>query len=475
MVRLYLEENPRSLERLLSDLKNDVYPKQKLFIESDKRIKLFIGGNRSGKTTSGVIDIVLELVGKHPLQIQGKRPFPPLYWRACAPDFPTIDKVLAPEFIHWLPKDCFDRYDSRNKILYCKQDSPARGSKIDFLSYEQELEKFGAAKRHGLMLDEEPPEDVYNESLMRLIDYGGRIVICMTPIKGMSWIFDRIWLISKDPDSDIFSVKASIWDNPYILKEEKEKILKELQGDERKVREFGDWIEFAGLVWPEFKNDDVKNGGHVIDPFPLPKEGTIYMAIDPMDRTQAVLWLKVLPSGRLIFFDELLVDDLLIEDVARLISEKEKGLGGVEDSNRYIDWNASREDPVSGQSVLAEYAKSPYNICCSPAVKDWVLGKSIGKEYWNARDTDGKPLCVVFSTLKHFRRQLVHYVHADYKRDREQRNLPNKPKKRDDHLPDCARYLFAVRPGYIREEDNMQRVEIDHLDPMSARIRRGAM
>jgi len=471
LAKLYLQEYPRNLERVLTDLKSNVYPKQKQFIESDKRIKLFIGGNRSGKTTTGIIDIVLELVGKHPLQDKGLRPKPPLYWRACSPDFPTIDKVLAPEFKHWIPKDCFEKYDSRNKILYCKENSPARGSKVDFLSYEQELEKFGAAKRHGIMLDEESYEDQYNESLMRLIDYKGRVIICMTPIKGMTWVFDRIWLPSLDPSSDIFSVKASIWDNPYISAEEKENILKELQGEERRVREYGDWVEFAGLVWPEFKNDYVENGGHITNPFPLPEEGTIYMAIDPMDRVQAVLWLKVLPSGRLIFFDELLTEDLRVEEVARIIKEKEKLMGYIDGTNRFIDWNASREDPVSGQSVLAEYAR--FDICCSAAVKDWVLGKSIGKEYWNARDTGGRPLCVVFSTLKHFRRQLVHYVHSDYKRNKEEHNLPNKPKKRDDHLPDCARYLFAIRPKYTSQQESMERVEIDHLDLRSARIRRG--
>jgi len=462
-VDLYLESYPRNLERVLIDLRDNKYPKQKQFIESDKRIKLFIGGNRSGKTTSGVIDVVLELVGKHPLQAQGLRPKPPLYWRACAPDFPTIDKVLAPEFIHWVPKDLFDKYDSRNKILYLKN-----GSKVDFLSYEQEVEKFGAAKRHGLLLDEECPEDRYNESLMRLIDFGGRVIMCMTPVKGMSWVFDRIWLTSLQPGSDVFSIKASIWDNPYIPDEEKKKIVEQLQGDERKVREYGDWVEFAGLVWPEFKNSNVKDGGHIIDPFPLPKEKTVHMAIDTMSRIQAVVWLAVLPSGRLVFFDELETEDLVIEDVAKIILEKEKGWG-ITPYMRIIDWNASTPEPTTGNCVLNEYAR--FGIVCCPAVKDWQLGKSIGKEYWNARDVNGHPLTVVFSTLKKSIFGILHYVHDDPRR-KQNPDLLNKPKKtKDIHLPDDFRYLFAIRPEYIDEVESMQRVEIPHLHPLSGRMR----
>jgi len=403
--------------------------------------------------------VVLELTGRHPLQDKGLRPKPPLYWRSCAPDFPTIDKVLAPEFIHWIPKNEFDRYDSRNKILYLKN-----GSKVDFLSYEQELEKFGAAKRHGLLLDEECPEDRYNESLMRLIDFGGRIIMCMTPIRGMSWVFDRIWLPSLQPKTEIFSVKASIWDNPYIPDEEKRKIVEQLEGDERKVREYGDWVEFAGLVWPEFKQDV-----HVLDPFPLPKEKTVYMAIDPMSRTQAVVWLAVLPSNRLIFFDELLVDDMVIEDVARLILEKEKSMGSI--YMRLIDWNASIISPTDGRSILGEYANA--GISCAPAVKDWILGKAIGKEYWNARDKDGHPKTIVFSTLKHTISHILHYVHDDPRR-RMDIEPPNKPKRsKDIHLADDIRYLFAIRPEYITAESDAAPLEIPHLSPLSIKMRRG--
>jgi len=410
--------------------------------------------------------VAMECKGIHPLQEQGLRPKPPLHWRVVCESVQIAKDVLIPNFLWWIPKDDVLKVDWRNLIIYLTNES-----KIDFFSSEQEAEKFGSTKLHGIYYDEEPREDIYNMSLPALIDYAGIILMAMTPVHGISWVYDRVWLASKQPSSEIFSIKASVWENPYIPDEQKRTILEDLQGDERKVAEYGDWVQFAGLVWPEFKNEYVGKGGHIIDPFPLPKEGTVYMAIDPMDRTQAVLWLKVLPSKRLIFFDELLTEDMLVEDVARLIKEKEKTMGFVDDSNRYIDWNASRVDPVSGQSVLAEYARDPFNICCSPAVKDWVLGKSIGKEYWNARDKDGKPLCVVFSTLKHFRRQLVHYVHADYKRTGEQHNLPNKPKKKDDHLPDCARYLFAVRPEYINQVESMQRVEIPHLHPLSGRMR----
>ncbi|RJP56829.1 MAG: hypothetical protein C4541_11485, partial [Candidatus Auribacter fodinae] len=36
---------------------------QKRFLDSSARVKAFIGGNRSGKTTAGAVDMILECIG----------------------------------------------------------------------------------------------------------------------------------------------------------------------------------------------------------------------------------------------------------------------------------------------------------------------------------------------------------------------------------------------------------------------------
>ena len=50
-------------------------PSQRLFHESPAKIRLFLGGNRSSKTTGGAIEVAWWALNRHPLL---KTPKPPL-------------------------------------------------------------------------------------------------------------------------------------------------------------------------------------------------------------------------------------------------------------------------------------------------------------------------------------------------------------------------------------------------------------
>ena len=80
------------------------HPKQVMFHASKKKAKLYIGGNRSGKTTGGVIEDLWWCTRRHPYlelppgQIRG---------RAIGSDFINgVGKTLLPEFKRWVvPSD----------------------------------------------------------------------------------------------------------------------------------------------------------------------------------------------------------------------------------------------------------------------------------------------------------------------------------------------------------------------------------
>lgn len=411
-------------------------------------IKLFLGGYRSGKTTGGVIDVVLEMIGKHPLQLAGKRPMPPIYCRAITIDHSTITKVLVPEYEHWIPKAFYDHYDSKHRVMHL-----TNGSKIDFLSYEQEPITFGAAKRSIIHFDEEPPQDIYDRCLPRLVGPagGGRFIITETPEYGMTWIFDEVWLKGIDGrpcQHDYYAVKASIDDNPYITQDEKDRAIDKITDEDlKRVARYGDWIEFAGLVWREF---DIQT--HTCERFDLEwvtDEGekvqpTRYMAIDPMDREIAALWIAVYPTGRVVVYNELLMEDATPDRIAAEIKARDGGKIAV----RYMDWNAWATDPTSGKTFAREMARQ--KVSCRRATKDWILGKSVVKEYFKARDPNKHPIILIFKDCVHTIKQLSHYVYDRSIRYERDHNAKNTPRKKEDHFCDCLRYLLANRPLYRR-------------------------
>jgi len=460
-LKQYLEHYPRNLEDAIKNLEDNVYPKQTLFVNNPAPVKLDIGGNRSGKTAICTIDVVLELEGKHPLQLAGLRHMPPMKWRAICVDFDAVDEKLEPEYEYWLPKRSFLKWDARRHILYT-----TNGSQVDFKTYEQEVNKFGQVPRDGIHFDEEPPEDIYNESLKRLIDrYAGRVVFGMTPEYGMTWVFDAIWLrgISNEKkDKDFWAINCEIWDNPYISDKIKKDFLDKITDPVlREIAATGKWVEFHGLVWPSFSRLE-----HTHDKFDLEwliegeeekVQPTRYMAIDPMDRLIACLWMAIYPNGRIVFYDECLIEDASPREIADEIFKRDGG----KIKRRWMDWHAWDTDPTSRSTLARELARQ--GVRCVKAVRDWNLGKIVVNEYLKKRDIHGKPKVIVFNTLTNLVRQLTHYVHDSDRRYERKHNPKNVPRKKDDHLADCFRYLLVSRPRYIEP------VALVKKDPITGR------
>src|SRR4029079_2129673 len=77
------------------------HEKQLQFHASETKNRLFLGGNRSGKTTAGVIEDIWWAMGRHPYR---QVPEPPVRIRVVGTDFPNgVEKILLPEFQRWVP------------------------------------------------------------------------------------------------------------------------------------------------------------------------------------------------------------------------------------------------------------------------------------------------------------------------------------------------------------------------------------
>lgn len=77
------------------------HDKQVAFHSSPDRGRLYIGGNRSGKTTGGIAEDIYWLTGRHPYRVT---PPAPVAGRIVSVDFLNgIEKIIRPELARWLP------------------------------------------------------------------------------------------------------------------------------------------------------------------------------------------------------------------------------------------------------------------------------------------------------------------------------------------------------------------------------------
>lgn len=156
--------------------------------QSNSKIRLILGGKRSGKTTFGIMETSWAGLGTHPFL---DYPEPPLTIRVCSVDFISgVKGIVLPMYYAWLGPQggpIIKKFWAEDRLLEFHN-----GTIIDFKSYDQDLDKFEGVGRHLIWMDEEPPKDKYQSNYMRTIaanlgmdPLGGKMVITCTPLYGM--------------------------------------------------------------------------------------------------------------------------------------------------------------------------------------------------------------------------------------------------------------------------------------------------
>lgn len=291
--------------------------KQVEFHASREPARCFFGGNRSGKTTAGIVDDILQAVDRDavPDALQEfKRWEPPFFCRIVCPDFvSTMQPVIFAKLREWVPRGqlvggSFEKaYDKQLRQLNFKN-----GSRFDFMTFEQDLDKFGGAALHRVHYDEEPPQAIRQECLMRLIDYGGDELLTMTPLEGLTWTFDEFYdPYEKGTLEDASVVVVDMDDNPHLDERTKRRVLKGLSTEQRAARKSGRFVHFAGLVYHEFNREL-----HVVPSAPLPPGVRVFGAIDPGIRHMAaVVWAYLGVDDDLVVFAELACQGQTVREV----------------------------------------------------------------------------------------------------------------------------------------------------------------
>lgn len=320
-------------------------------------------------------------------------------------------------------------------------------------SYDQDLDKFGGQSKHLIWCDEEPPYAIWQENMMRLLDTGGYMLLTMTPVHGMSWVYEDIYLSNKD---SIGVYHAATLDNPHLSMRSIDKIRDMINDeDEEAVRLYGEFIPTSHFIYPSFAMPV-----HIVDPLSVWKDGKlpddwmVVLGMDPHDRTpHGVIFCAINRDNEVYVFDEI-SHHCLLSDLAQLIKKK---LHGRIPAYSMIDSSANTESSIAGRSMIQELAKPGNDIHALVTKKgrNSVLeGISTVRDYlaWR-KDENGKfikkPRLYIFSNCKELIREFRLYVWEDWKGTNRQRKDPKEsPLKKDDHLLDALRYVLMTQPYY---------------------------
>ena len=198
-------------ERLFPDdgpLRRALYPKHVEFFGAGltHQQRLFMAGNRVGKTMAGGYETTCHLTGRYPSWWPGRKFRRPGPWWVAGDTNETTRDILQ---LTLLGKVCWvgnvKTFDGSGIIpretigkVTWKQGVPDLAdnvfikhvtggwAQLGFKSYDQGRRVFQGTAKQGIWLDEECPMDVYNESMIRLATTRGLMMLTFTPLLGLS-------------------------------------------------------------------------------------------------------------------------------------------------------------------------------------------------------------------------------------------------------------------------------------------------
>ena len=426
--------------------------KQLAFHQSQKRNRWVFGGNRSGKTECGAAECVYMARGIHPYR-QNRKDV--AGWVVSLSTQVQRD-VAQKKILQYLRRDWIDEIVMQSG----RKDSPEGGvidfirvknafggvSVIGFKSCDQGREKFQGASLDFVWFDEEPPKDIYEECRMRVIDRKGDIFGTMTPLKGLTFVYEEIYL-NRHADPEVWYEFMEWSDNPYLDGGEIAMLEGCMDEGQLQSRRYGKFAASEGLVYPEFDERT-----HVIDPFPIPKEWQDNISIDPgLNNPLSAHWYAVDYDDNVYVVYEHFAAGKDVDYHAQEIKRISALLGWKTDERgrvRALIDSAAKQRTLAGVKSVCElfYERG---ILVNPDVdKDLFSGIARVKSYLKRKN--GLPNLYIFSTCTHLIRELKSYFWGS----------GDTPRKTDDHALDEMRYYLMTRPKKtppLREKSEIEK------------------
>lgn len=413
-----------------------VHTKQLMFHKCQCRNRWVFGGNRSGKTECGAVEAIWIARGSHPYRTnrQGTSGW------VVSLTYEVQRDVAQAKILHYLNPDWIEQIIMREG----SKASPSSGvidailiknvfggvSRIGFKSCDQGRERFQGASLDYVWFDEEPPQDIYDECRMRVMDRCGDIFGTMTPLKGLTWVYDEIFINSRN-SPDIWYICMEWADNPFLDANEVQAMTASLSEDSLESRRYGRFRHNEGLVYTEFDPDI-----HIIEPFDPPYEWQSNISIDPgLNNPLSCHFYYQDYDGNIYVAAEHYQKGKDIDYHAKEILALADSLGWKRGVSGMLE---ALIDSAAGQRTLAS-SKSVAELFFDRGIavntkvnKDLFTGIANVKAYFAARP----PKIFIFKNCVNLIRELKGYWWGS----------GDCPIKKDDHALDELRYYLMTKP-----------------------------
>lgn len=419
------------------------YGQQVEFLESPAQIRLITGGNRTGKSTVGVVETLAHCMGFRHDGTRKNLPTPPVDILAMVNDRrKAVDKILMKKIKDFSAKGWIEHIkngtDGYPEILRF-----SNGSRLYIGSYMQDPSTYEGHDWHGVWFDEPPPRPMFVAVRRGCLDHGGRIWFTLTPLS-CPWIYNEI--SAKADGVRISDFHLDLLKNPHISQKEKESFMADLTPEEIESRVHGKFSHLSGAIFPEFRRDI-----HVVPGFQIPEDWPRFMVMDPHDRRPSYMaWFAVNPRNQIFCYREWPHEPFhsiktcrnSVRDYVSLILTEE---GKEQIHERIIDPNFGKTPSVfTGRTLIEEYEE--HNIDFYAEINnDIQLGHQ--RIHESLRTDLGEPKFFVFEHCHNMVWAFENYI-WNQKDIESEYGAKERPGEAGKDMIDTLRYLLDFEPHY---------------------------
>jgi phage terminase large subunit-like protein len=429
--------------------RRELYPRHMEFLTAGAsfRERLFMAGNRTGKTETGAYELTCHLTGQYPAWWRGKRFDQPVNAWACGTTNGTTrdivqDKLLGTEGAHgagMIPAHMIVKVSNKQGLPNAADTVLVRHvsgslSRVSFKSYESGRKAFEGTAQHLIWLDEESPLDIYTECLYRTATTGGVLYTTFTPLGGMSDVVKSFLEPENEEARAVKHVTQCDWSQvPHLDEAAKKQLLASTPVYQRDARTKGIPQLGAGAIYP------LPESEILVPRFDIPNHWPRSYGMDVGWNRTAVVWGALDRENGIAY---------LYREYYRAQAEPVIHAAGIKAVGEWIpgvvDPACLGSSQVDGRTLMEMYGGLGLNL--QPAANAVESGIY---EVWDALSTGRlKVLDSLSNWVSEFRK-----YHRDEK---------GKIVKKDDHLMDATRYWWVS--GRDQLADPPAKLEADMLE-----------
>jgi phage terminase large subunit-like protein len=438
----------------------ELYPKHLEFFRAGAkhRFRMLSGGNGSGKSYSMGYELSLHATGLYPDWWEGRKlRKPQTIWivaESAALFRDSLQKVLfgnpGEELgTGLIPKDSIISTGAMPGVTGAIGSALVKHKNghvvsIVLKTFDMRRENLQAANVDVVAFDEEPPEDVYEECVMRTrgtkTKDPGFVMLAFTPLKGLTnvvlqylpnGVFPKDGLIYEKPD--YYSCRISWDDAPHLTDKDKEALISSIAPNLRDARTKGVPALGSGRVFPVHEEDIVLNYLKIAPHWPR-----AYGLDFGWNCTAAIWGAKDPDTGILYLYGEYYKGEMAPYQHAHAIKERGVWIPGI------CDPRGDKSSERDGSKLIDEY-------------KSLGLELEIGDN--SIQSGIARVLNLMESGLLKVTYNLEHWL-EEFRVYRYDAKDPNKiARNQNDHLMDATRYLvsrfdeIAISSAEIQEEE----------------------